>query len=371
MDSAALIILVSLGLGIISGAVMHRSDFCLAGAIRDFFLFRSSPLFPSLVLLIALNIVFIEIARLSGLVSYQLPSSLYGLPALTTFIGGILFGVGMVLAGGCVVGALYKFGAGSLSAFIAILGMMTGSLVYIGLHPFWKDLSEKTRMTEVATLPQLLGLNQTAMMIFIVIVLFFMLFRWHKQGVLIRPSFVSGYLQPWVAALLLSFVTLVSFASVGMPLGITTSYSKAGAFIAQLVAPAWVASQEFLLNRGFNYYSPLADTILSAGPGPYLDGLSLVQFPLIGGIILGAFLSSIQLKKFKIHCNVPKVQLFSALVGGTLLGMASRMSPACNVWHLLGGIPLLSLQSLLFFFGLFPGAWIGTFLLTRFVVRVQ
>lgn len=369
MDNATLITLISLGLGLLSGVVMHRSDFCLAGAIRDIFLFRQSPLFPSLVLLITLNMVFIEIARISGLLDYQLPSSLYGLPALTTLLGGILFGVGMVLAGGCVVGVLYKFGAGSVSALVTILGMILGSFVYVGLHPYWKHLADKTRLSEAATLAQLLVVNQTLVLLITVFVLFLMIFRWYRQGVLVRPSFVRGYLQPWIAGVLLAIITLVSFAVVGMPLGITTSYSKAGAFIAQFFAPVWVASQDFLQARGFNYYSPLADSMLSAGPGPYFDGLALVQFPLIGGIILGAFISSVQLKKFSVHWKVPGIQLISAMVGGILLGMASRMSPACNVWHLLGGIPLLSLQSLLFFGGLFPGAWIGTHLLTRFVVR--
>lgn len=364
-----LIILVSLGLGLVSGVIMHRSDFCLAGAIRDIFLFRHSPLFPSLILLIALNIVFIELARLAGLVVYQMPSSLYGLPALTTFGGGVVFGIGMVLAGGCVVGALYKFGAGSLSALVAILGMISGSLVYVVLHPYWALLAQKTRLSESATLPQLLGVNQTIVMLIVALVLFLVVLRWHRQGLLVRPSFVAGYLQPWLAAMLLALVTLVSFAALGMPLGITTSYSKAGAFVAQWVAPVWTAAQEFLQTRGFSYYSPLADNFLSAGPGPYLDGLSLVQFPLIGGIVLGAFFSSVQMKKFTIHWKVPGVQLVSALVGGILLGMASRMSPACNVWHLLGGIPLLSLQSMLFFLGLFPGAWIGSRLLMRYIVR--
>lgn len=369
MDNATFIILFSLGLGLLSGAIMHRSDFCLAGAIRDIFLFRQSPLFPNLVLLITLNMVFIEIARLSGFLSYQLPSSLYGLPALTTLMGGILFGVGMVLAGGCVVGALYKFGAGSLPAFITIIGMIFGSVVYVGLHPYWKYLAEKTRLSEAATLPQLLGINPTLILLIVVFVLFFVVLRWHRKGVLVRPSFVRGYLQPWVAGVLLAVITLVSFVVVGMPLGITTSYSKAGTFIAQLFSPDWVASQDFLQTQGFNYYSPWADSFLSAGPGPYLDGLSLVQFPLIGGIILGAFISSLQLKKFSVHWKVPVIQLVSALVGGILMGMASRMSPGCNVWHLLGGIPLLSLQSLLFFGGLFPGAWMGTRLLTQLVVR--
>ena len=370
MSSAILIILISLVLGLAGGAIMHRSDFCLAGAIRDIFLFRNSPLFPSLVLLIALNVVFIETARLAGWVAYDLPSSLFGLPALTTLAGGIFFGVGMVLAGACVVGALYKVGAGSFAAFVAIMGMIVGSIAYVGLHPYWARLAQQTRLSDAATLPQLVGVNQTVTMVVVALLLFYVVVHWQRQGMLVRPSFVRGYLQPWTAVVLLAVITLVSFATVGMPLGITTSYAKAGAYTAQLFAPAWIASQDFLQLRGFTYYSPLAESVLTAGPGPYLDGLSLVQFPLIGGIVLGSFFSSVQMKKFTIHWNVPGKQLVSALAGGVLMGMASRMSPACNVWHLLGGIPLLSLQSALFFIGLFPGAWIGTRLLTRYVVRV-
>ncbi|MFO7765911.1 MAG: YeeE/YedE family protein [Pelovirga sp.] len=370
MSSVTLIILISLVLGVAGGVIMHRADFCLAGAIRDIFLFRSSPLLPSLVLLIALNIVLIEVARLAGWVTYDLPSSLFGLPSLTTFAGGLFFGIGMVLAGGCVVGVLYKFGAGSFAALIAIAGMLIGSVVYVSVHPYWTVLAQQTRLSEAATLAQLLGVNQTVMMALVVLLLLYLVVRWHRQGLLVRPSFVGGYLQPRTAAVLLAFITLVSFAIVGMPLGITTSYSKAGAYFAQLFAPGWIASQEFLQLRGFSYYSPVAETVLNAGPGPYFDGLSLVQFPLIGGIVLGAFFSSVLMKKFTIHWKVPIIQLAAALSGGILMGMASRMSPACNVWHLLGGIPLLSLQSALFFIGLFPGAWIGTRLLTRYVVRV-
>jgi hypothetical protein len=41
------------------------------------------------------------------------------------------------------------------------------------------------------------------------------------------------------------------------------------------------------------------------------------------------------------------------------MALGSRMAQGCNVWHLLGGLPLFSLPSLLFLVGLFPGAWLG------------
>jgi len=45
------------------------------------------------------------------------------------------------------------------------------------------------------------------------------------------------------------------------------------------------------------------------------------------------------------------------------------MTPACNIRHLWGGVPLLAMQSLLFLVGLLPGTWIGATLLSRFVIR--
>jgi len=54
--------------------------------------------------------------------------------------------------------------------------------------------------------------------------------------------------------------------------------------------------------------------------------------------------------------------------GGVIMALGSRMTPGCNIWHLLGGLPLFTMQSLLFLVGLLPGAWLGAILLRRLVV---
>ncbi|MCI0468986.1 MAG: YeeE/YedE family protein, partial [Nitrospirae bacterium] len=91
--------------------------------------------------------------------------------------------------------------------------------------------------------------------------------------------------------------------------------------------------------------------------------------PVIIGIILGGMLSALILNEFKIHIKQPIRQYAAALSGGVIMGIASRIAPACNVWHLLGGIPILALQSILFLIGLLPGAWIGSKILSRTVLR--
>ncbi|MCF6267097.1 MAG: YeeE/YedE family protein [Desulfuromusa sp.] len=369
MENQTIILVISAFLGFASGIIMHRSDFCIAGMFRDLFLFRSSPLLRSLVLLIAFSMLLFEIARLVGILNYSLPSSLYGLPSLTNLLGGILFGIGMVLAGGCVVGTLYKLGAGNLPAACAFLGLLVGSALYAEFHPHWKQLTLATRLGDAATLPQLLQLPPTLLICVLLLGTGGLLYRWQVKGLLLRPNRVKGYLQPRTAALLLAVIGLVSFSLLGMPLGITTSYTKIGAFFEQRLIPEHVASLDYFQGHGFEFFLPISNQTLHAGAGPFWDGLALIQFPLTLGIVVGSALSAISMGKFSCRFDIPRCQLFSALFGGIIMGLGARMTPACNVWHLLGGLPILSLQSLLFTLGLLPGAWIGSLVLTCYVLK--
>lgn len=109
----AYILMFSLLLGLAAGFVMHRSDFCIAGMFRDLFLFGTVFKLRTLLLLVASSMSLFEMARQFGVLSIY-PFPLFGSPSLANIIGGFIFGVGMVLAGGCVVGSLYKMGAGSV-----------------------------------------------------------------------------------------------------------------------------------------------------------------------------------------------------------------------------------------------------------------
>jgi hypothetical protein len=107
----------------------------------------------------------------------------------------------------------------------------------------------------------------------------------------------------------------------------------------------------------------------TGGPGPHADSISLIQFPLIAGIIAGGFLASSMVGEFRIYSAVQRRQLISGLAGGVLMGLAARMAPSCNVWHLLGGLPILATQSLFFLAGLVPGACLGGQLLTGLFLK--
>ncbi|MBI5639383.1 MAG: YeeE/YedE family protein [Nitrospirae bacterium] len=368
-DPLALIFVICLGLGLLSGIIMHRSDYCIAGMFRDLFLFRRTVMLRTLCLLIISSMVLFEAARQLGLLPLY-PFPLLYSPTPANVIGGFLFGVGMVLAGGCVVGTLYKMGSGSLLSAVTFAGLIIGSAFYAEIHPLWASFIKQTTFFQgKITIPQILGINPFPPVTLIVACGVFFLFRWHKAGLLVRDSQVHRYLQPWKAAVYLSVIGLVSYLLIGMPMGVTTSYAKIAGFAEGLFFREHLDGLAYFKAVPLKFVHPLTGAKLQGGGAPLFDAIAAIQFPLVIGIILGSAASAISLREFRIYYNLPPRQYVSALAGGIIMGMASRMAPTCNVWHLLGGIPILAASSLLFLSGLIPGAWAGSMIFVHKVMK--
>ncbi|MBI5017095.1 MAG: YeeE/YedE family protein [Deltaproteobacteria bacterium] len=363
----ALPVLVSLLLGVATGFVMHRSSYCLAGAFRDLFLFRSVRLLRALLLLVAATMVLVELARRSGLLPlYPFPG--LGAPSLASLAGGVVFGMGMVLAGGCVVGTLYQAGAGHASAWVALAGLVAGSGLYAEIFPWCSAFGQRTALFGGArTVPQWLGVDPGWVMIPAALAAAVLLWRQRRPS--LPGSALWGCLAPWKASLLLSLVTAASLVAVGMPLGVTTTYAKAAGALESFVAPGHVASLEYFQTVPFGYVLPWGGVTLAGGPGPGFDGIALLQLPIIAGVLLGGALSAVRLGEFPPRLHLPAAQVVSALAGGLLMAVGSRLASGCNLWHLLGGLPVLALGSLLFTAGIVAGAWIGAGILVAVVLR--
>lgn len=369
MSSAVLYLIpVNLLLGMAGGYVMHRADFCVAGMFRDYFLFRSAKMLRMLLLLIIASMALFEIARrLNLLAPYPFP--ILGPPSLTNIIGGVIFGIGMVLAGGCVVGTLYKMGSGSAISATAFLGLVAGSGIYAEMHPWWAGISRQfTFFQGAVTLPQLFGADPLFLLVPVILICSFPLCRWTIKNKLHMDSAAEDYLQPWKAALYLAVIGMVSYILVGMPLGIITAYAKMAAYLEKAAFSGHASALAFFRAESLKYTAPFINVDLKGGAGPAVDAIAHIQFPIILGIILGSFLSAVLVREFNIYFRVPLRQYASAFSGGIILALGSRMTPGCNIWHLFGGLPILAMQSILFLVGIFPGAWAGTFLLTRFVL---
>lgn len=347
-------------LGLFSGIIMHRSDYCIAGMFRDLFLFRRTFMIRTLLLLIVSSMILFELARQSGILPLY-PFPLLYSPTPANVIGGFMFGIGMVLAGGCVVGTLYKIGSGSVLSCVAFIGLVAGSSMYAEIHPVWASFIKGTTFFKgKITVSQVLDVDPGILISFCAVFAIVLLARWYRNGKLVRFSQAEGYMQPWKAAVFLSVVGLLSYVLIGMPLGVTSSYAKISGYIGSLFFGEHVEGLAYYKAVPLKYVHPLTGAQLQGGGGPRFDAISAIQFPLITGIVLGSAFSALMLGEFRIYYKLPVRQYLSAFSGGIIMGLASRMAPTCNVWHLMGGIPVLAMSSLLFLTGLFPGAWAGS-----------
>ncbi len=235
MSTIAEIMGASLAIGLAAGVVMHRSDYCLVCPFRDIFLFKDAFPMRVLFLLVVCSMVLFEAARAFGLLPFY-PFPLIGSPSAANAIGGALFGVGMVLAGGCVVGTLYKMGSGRLLSLVAFAGMVAGSGLYAEFHPWWASFARSTTIPGArVTVPQWAGVSPAAFVWLLAALALPLFLKWRKEGKMRHGGAPAGYIQPWAAALVLALLGTISWVAVGMPMGVTTTYTKMAAYIGSLV----------------------------------------------------------------------------------------------------------------------------------------
>lgn len=111
--------------GISSGILFARYQLCFASAVRNLIAFRKKKkILLFLILIVASAILinfFIGIGLLKETVKELMPM---------TFLGGIFFGIGMVVAGGDAAGILFRAGEGNLPAFACTVGMVAGMALF-------------------------------------------------------------------------------------------------------------------------------------------------------------------------------------------------------------------------------------------------
>ncbi len=118
--------------GIAFGFILQRSRFCFTASLRDPYLTGSTSLTKAVLVAFALtSIGFAAIQYGTGVEPYIAPLS------LATAIGAFMFGIGMVVAGGCASGTLMRVGEGFFMNMIALVFFIVGSLIGAYHQGFW------------------------------------------------------------------------------------------------------------------------------------------------------------------------------------------------------------------------------------------
>jgi uncharacterized membrane protein YedE/YeeE len=125
--------------GIAFGFVLQKSRFCFTASLRDPALTGSTSLTRAVIVAFAIATV--------GFGAVQFGAHLKGTPipgyifpvGIHTAIGALMFGIGMVISGGCASGTLMRVGEGFMQQWISIVFFVIGSVWAAKDFGWWTD----------------------------------------------------------------------------------------------------------------------------------------------------------------------------------------------------------------------------------------
>ena len=118
--------------GFAYGMMLQYGRFCFASASRDLF----AAGVPRMAVGILVALIFFSLIQ-ATLAATDM-STFHPAPfGIHTLIAGMIFGVGMVLSGGCASGSLYKVGEGNGTSFLAaFFGLCIGQAIFVDVKWF-------------------------------------------------------------------------------------------------------------------------------------------------------------------------------------------------------------------------------------------
>src|SRR6201986_5291676 len=122
MDPPQIAVLSGLVIGLVYGTIGLLSGFCMMSGLRGWWAEGDSRLVRTYALAIGVAIAASQLLAARGTV--DLGKSIYlqsSFSAPMMFLGGLLFGYGMVLSNGCGSRALVLLGRGNLRSFVVVI----------------------------------------------------------------------------------------------------------------------------------------------------------------------------------------------------------------------------------------------------------
>ena len=325
-------------IGLLFGIVVQRTQFCMVSAVSNAVLmrdFRHTHAYFAALLVAVLGTLFLETGGLVAIweTGYRVPRYDW----LVIIGGGLLFGFGSMLAGGCAGRTTVRAAEGNLGALVVLLAFaLTAATTYFGaLEPYRVWLIQNTSIQ--------LDAGDSAL------------------------SAILG-LPLWVGSAVITVVCLVGIFLLGQA---RRSYRliAAGIVVGALVVAGWyitgyLSQDDFSEHRAasITVAGPLARATVFLTTGSLPGGGFTVS--VLIGIVAGALASALLTRSF--HLIIPEAQhLKHLLAGGALMGIGSICAGGCNIGVGLTGMSTGSIRALTALVAIVAGMLLGIALLTR------
>ena len=306
--------------GLLLGFVIQRGAFCMYNGFTNMVITKDYRIIKAVIWAFLITMIGFHTLSSLGIVSLN-PKPLFWIGSL---IGAIVFSIGMVLAGSCIVGTPLRAASGKMGYWLTLLGMGIGGWLVIWgpLASFRKEtLQAATKITiggKNPTLDALFGINHWIIVAILALISVLLLVSLRKKTVsqegeqLSTEGFFRGIWPPVAIGISLAVVEVIALVSGKSPAGL-------GGFI-----------------KGYALYFKAIFT----GELPF--GWPVTE---ITGILVGVFIAAIIAKEFRVIWPKAK-QIPRLFFGGLFMGLgAVTAAGGCNVAHIISHMPQLSVGS--------------------------
>src|SRR5437588_11559615 len=338
MDSATIVILSALVIGLVYGAVGLVSGFCMMSSLRGWWAEGDGRLVRTYALAMGTAVAATQLLAAGGLV--DLGKSIYLQPSFSAplmFFGGLLFGYGMVLSNGCGSRALVLLGRGNLRSFVVVIVLgIAAEMTLKGLMaPARIAMLQASQATpKIISLPALLSTLAIG----------------ETFARTLAASAISG--------------ALIIFAFAHGPFRRSWGQVVAGIAVGLLVAAGWYATG-YLGADDFNptpvtsltFIAPIADALqyvmLSTG--------STLNFGIttVFGVFTGSLITALATGRFHWEGYQSPRHMLRSAGGAALMGAGGVMALGCSIGQGLTGFSTLALASFIAVAGIMLGTALG------------
>jgi uncharacterized membrane protein YedE/YeeE len=325
--------------GLLLGAISQRTHFCTMGAISD--VVHMGDWTRARQWLCAIGVAMVGFAALSDLGLIDPSKTLYAsnrLMWLSTLVGGVMFGYGMVIASGCGNKALVRIGGGNLKSLVVFVVMGISAFATLkGITAVLRVNTVDTWFVDMAAGANLNALNVPGLDYILGAALMLWVLR-HKDF--------------W------SFDSLLAGLGVGGLVVAMWWVSGHLGFVAE--HPETLDAVYLATNSGrieaLNFVAPVAYTLdwLMF----YSDASKVLSVGIIAvaGVLAGSAASALQNKTFRWEGFASPRDLGQHLFGSVLMGVGGVTAMGCTFGQGLSGISTLSLNSFIALAAIVVGA---------------
>jgi len=344
-DAPYYVMLGGLIIGFVFGVFVVRTNFCTMGAISDFMNFGDFRRFRAWLMASATAIVGAQLLAYEGVL--PISKTMYVGSSLNWFghiFGGLLFGFGMVFAGGCVSKNLARFGGGDLRSLmnLAVIGIFAYMTIGGVLGPVRASIEEATRVSVT-------GFGDTQSL----------------ASFAARATGMDAPLMGLVVGFgIAGLIAMYCFSDASFrrsPIHIVSGLS-----IGLCVVAGWaltgLAYDEFaevpMVPMSLSYVRPAGDSL------EWLQRYTALGLPNFGvaslfGATIGAFLATALKGSFKFTSYSDANDTVRNLMGSSMMGVGGVMALGCTVGQAITGVSTLALGSFLTFAAIVIGGMVG------------